>query len=148
MKIHPTAIVEDGAQLGADVEIGPYAHIGANVKIGDQTISVAVANGTGNATKLLERVKSGEKNYTFLEVMACPGGCVNGGGQPIHDGCELAGVRAEKLYGLDRVAKYRNSYENPQVKAAYENYLGEPLSERAEQLLHTDQHAWSMPGER
>ena len=120
----------------------------ATFDLGGTDVRVAVASGLANAKALCDAVVAGEVHYDFVEVMACPGGCVNGGGQPIHDGCELAGVRAEKLYGLDRVAKYRNSYENPQVKAAYENYLGEPLSERAEQLLHTDQHAWSMPGER
>ena len=120
----------------------------ATFDLGGTPVRVAVASGLANAKALCDAVIAGDAHYDFVEVMACPGGCVNGGGQPIHDGCELAGVRAEKLYGLDRVATYRNSYENPQVKAAYESYLGVPLSERAEELLHTDHHAWSMPGER
>ena len=110
-------------------------------------VRVAVASGLANADALCRAVVSGEVAYDFVEVMACPGGCVGGGGQPIHDGEELAGSRGEVLYGLDRVAKYRNSYENPAIVHCYNEYLGEPLSERAEQLLHTDQHAWKMPSE-
>ena len=110
-------------------------------------VRVAVASGLANADALCRAVVSGEVAYDFVEVMACPGGCVGGGGQPIHDGEELAGSRGEVLYGLDRVAKYRNSYENPAIAHCYNEYLGEPLSERAEQLLHTDQHAWKMPSE-
>ena len=80
----------------------------------------------------------------FVEIMACPGGCAGGGGQPIHDGEELAGARGDVLWGLDRRAKLRNSYENPSIAAIYADYLGEPLSERAKELLHTDHFAWSM----
>ena len=79
--------------------------------------------------------------------MACPGGCAGGGGQPIHDGQELAEARGEVLWSLDRGAKLRASYENPSVKACYEEFLGKPLGELAEELLHTDQHAWQVPGE-
>lgn len=110
-------------------------------------LCVAVASGLANADALCKAVVAGEVSYDFVEVMACPGGCVGGGGQPIHDGEELAGVRGKALYGLDRVSKYRNSYENPDIMRCYEEYLGEPLSERAEELLHTDQHGWLMPSE-
>ncbi len=120
----------------------------ATFNLGGTDVRVAVVSGLANAKALCDAVIAGDVHYDFVEVMACPGGCVNGGGQPIHDGCELAGVRGQKLYGLDKVAKYRNSYENPQIKAVYAEYLGEPLSERAEELLHTDQHAWTMPAER
>lgn len=110
-------------------------------------VRVAVASGLQNAKELCDAILSGEVSYDFVEVMACPGGCVGGGGQPIHDGEELAGARGKVLYGLDRVAKYRNSYENPDIVRCYEEYFGEPMSERAERLLHTDQHGWMMPAE-
>ena len=79
--------------------------------------------------------------------MACPGGCVGGGGQPIHDGCELAAERGQVLWGLDAAADIRFSHENPDVQACYREFLGEPLSPLAEELLHTDHHAWTMPNE-
>ena len=111
-------------------------------------VRVAVASGLGNADALCRAIVNGEVSYDFVEVMACPGGCVGGGGQPIHDGEELAGVRGQVLYGLDRVEKYRNSHDNPAIKQIYEEYFGEPNSEKAERLLHTDQHGWWMPGEQ
>ncbi len=107
-------------------------------------VRVAVVSGLANAGKLLDALAAGEVEYDFVEVMACPGGCAGGGGQPIHDGEELAGARGDVLWGLDRRAKLRNSYENPSIAAIYADYLGEPLSERAEELLHTDHFAWSM----
>lgn len=110
-------------------------------------VRVAVASGLGNARDLCDAILAGEVSYDFVEIMACPGGCVGGGGQPISDGEELAGVRGQVLYGLDKVAKYRNSHENPQISAIYEEYFGSPLSEKSERLLHTDQHGWTMPYE-
>ncbi len=107
-------------------------------------VRVAVVSGLANAGYLLDAIAAGEVEYDFVEVMACPGGCAGGGGQPIHDGEELAGVRGDVLWGLDHNAELRNSYENPSITAIYEDYLGEPLSERAEELLHTDHHAWSI----
>ena len=108
---------------------------------------VAVASGLENARRLCDAIVAGEASYDFVEVMACPGGCVGGGGQPIHEGEELAGARGQVLYGLDRHETYRNSYENPSIVQCYEEYFGEPLSERAEELLHMDQHGWLMPAE-
>ncbi len=110
-------------------------------------LHVAVVSGLGNAGKLLDALSNGEVHYDFVEVMACPGGCAGGGGQPIHDGEELAGERGDVLWGLDNKAELRNSYENPAVQDCYKNYLGAPLSERAEELLHTDHNAWKMPSE-
>ena len=107
-------------------------------------VRVAVVSGLANAGYLLDAIAAGEVEYDFVEVMACPGGCAGGGGQPIHDGEELAGVRGDVLWGLDHKAELRNSYENPSIEAIYRDYLGEPLSERAEELLHTDHSAWSM----
>ena len=111
-------------------------------------LHVAVASGLGNANRLLNALAAGEVSYDFVEIMACPGGCAGGGGQPIHDGQELAGERGEVLWGLDRGSALRFSHENPSIQDCYANYLGAPLSERAEKLLHTDHHAWLMPRER
>lgn len=107
-------------------------------------VRVAVVHGLANTAFLLDAIAEGAVEYDFVEVMACPGGCAGGGGQPIHDGEELAGVRGDVLWGLDRRAKLRNSYENPAIQAIYKDFLGEPNSELAEELLHTDHHAWSM----
>lgn len=96
---------------------------------------------------MLTALKNGQTHYDFVEVMACPGGCVGGGGQPIHDQKEMAALRAPVLYKQDREDSLRFSHENPSIKAVYKDYLGEPLSERAEELLHTDQKGWLMPGE-
>lgn len=113
----------------------------ATVKINDLDIKVAVAHGTGNAAKLLERIRSGEANYHFVEVMGCPGGCINGGGQPIimdkEKTDEVKQLRSEGLYNIDESRKLRKSHENPEVKALYEEYLEQPNSHKAHKLLHT-----------
>ena len=114
----------------------------ATVNIGGTDVNVAVANGTGNATKLLEMAKSGEKNYTFLEVMACPGGCVNGGGQPIVSAQTKMDVdvrveRAKALYGEDVSKALRKSHENEEIKQIYKDFLDKPGSHLAHELLHT-----------
>ncbi len=111
-------------------------------------VRVAVAHGLGNANKLLSALAAGEAEYDFVEIMACPGGCVGGGGQPIYDGASLAQSRAEVLYSQDKKNTVRFSHENPSIKAIYADYLGKPLSEKSEHLLHTDHHAWKMPAER
>ena len=105
---------------------------------------IAVASGLANARALIEAVRSGEVSYDFVEIMACPGGCVGGGGQPFKDGLELAGERGEQLYDLDKHNKIRFSHENSAVKLTYEEYLGEPLSEKAHHLLHTELEEWSL----
>ena len=115
--------------------------------LGGREVRVAVASGLANAEKLLAAIDAGEVEYDFVEVMACPGGCVGGGGQPIHDGCELAAERGQVLWGLDAAADIRFSHENPDVQACYSEFLGAPLSPLAEELLHTDHHAWTMPNE-
>ena len=107
-------------------------------------LKVAVASGLGNARKLVEAVRKGEVAYDFVEIMACPGGCVGGGGQPFRDGEELAGERAKKLYGLDKHSDIRFSHENPAVKLTYSEYLDKPLSHRAHELLHTDLKSWTL----
>lgn len=119
----------------------------ATFAMGDSQVRVAVVSGLANAGKLCDAIISGKVHYDFVEVMACPGGCVGGGGQPIHEGQELAGARGQKLYGLDKKSQWRNSYENPSIVAVYRDFLGKPNSLLAEHLLHTDQHGWTMPSE-
>ena len=111
------------------------------VKVGDLTVKVGVASGAKAAKELLERVKNGEE-FTFIEVMGCPGGCVNGGGQPIQptsvrQTIDLKAERAKALYSNDAKKAIRKSHENPFVKAVYEEYLGAPNSHKAHELLHT-----------
>ncbi|KPU46345.1 NADP-reducing hydrogenase subunit HndC [Oxobacter pfennigii] len=113
----------------------------ASVNINGMDVKVAVAHGTGNAAKLLDRIRSGESNYHFIEVMACPGGCINGGGQPIimdkNKTDEVKMKRAQGLYQIDKDSKFRKSHENPEVKRVYEEYFIEPNSHKAHHLLHT-----------
>ena len=117
----------------------------ATFNIAGNVIRVAVASGLGNTRRLIEALRAGKVQYDFVEIMACPGGCAGGGGQPIHANEELAGIRGEMLYGLDSVNQLRFSHENPSVQTLYRDYLGAPLSERAHHLLHTDHNAWEMP---
>ncbi|MBQ6371276.1 MAG: (2Fe-2S)-binding protein [Firmicutes bacterium] len=107
-------------------------------------LRVAITNGLGNARKLLNAIKAGEVQYDFVEVMACPGGCAGGGGQPIHDGTEMAQLRGNELYNIDNTLNVRFSHENPTVLMSYQEYFGEPNSERAHHLLHTDVHQWNL----
>lgn len=110
----------------------------ADFTLGDQTLHTCTVSGLANAEKLMEDIKAGKVSYDFVEVMACPGGCVGGGGQPIHDGCEFAGQRGDTLYRLDRERKLRFSHENPEVQKAYEEFLEKPLSRTAHKLLHSE----------
>ena len=116
----------------------------AVVEVGDKHVRIAVASGLGEARKLIEAIKSGKAQYDFVEIMACPGGCTGGGGQPINDGCELALARGEKLYDLDRSRSIRFSHENQSVKTLYDEYFGKPLSEKSHHLLHTNQESWKL----
>ncbi len=114
----------------------------ASYKLGDITLNVAVASGTANAKKVLDAVKAGELDVQFIEIMACPGGCVNGGGQPIQPAVvrattDLRAVRAAVLYNDDAKADLRKSHENSAVKKLYDEYFGEPNSHKAHEILHT-----------
>lgn len=110
----------------------------AEFKIDALVLRTAAVSGLGNTRALLERIDRGEVHYDFVEVMACPGGCVGGGGQPIHDGKELAFERGRQLYYLDAGARLRYSHENPDVKAMYEEFFEKPNSHKAHLLLHTE----------
>ncbi len=114
----------------------------AEYDINGLKVKVAVASGLVNARKVLDMVKSGEKDYTFIEIMGCPGGCVNGGGQPIQPASvrnfvDLKGLRAAALYKDDENLPIRKSHENPVVKALYDEYFEKPGSHRAHEILHT-----------
>ena len=109
----------------------------AEFQIDDITVRTAVVSGLGNTRALMKKIERGEVHYDFVEVMACPGGCVGGGGQPIHDGEERAFERGKRLYQLDADAKIRYSHDNPDIKRLYEEYFGEPNEHKAHMLLHT-----------
>ena len=105
-------------------------------------VKVAVAHSTGAAAKLLDAIKAGEKSYTFIEIMGCPGGCVNGGGQPIvspivREDVDVKGLRAKALYTEDAGKAVRKSHELPAVQKLYDEYFGKPNSHKAHELLHT-----------
>ncbi len=114
------------------------------VELAGSTLNIAVASGLGNARKVVESVKNGTKHYDFVEIMACPGGCAGGGGQPIHEGEEYAQERGKHLYKLDAEKNIRFSHENPEIKKIYTYYLGSPLSKISHHLLHTDQSEWDL----
>ena len=116
----------------------------ATFEIKGLKVRVAVASGLGNTRKLMEAIKSGKVHYDFVEIMACPGGCVGGGGQPMKDGYEHAAKRGEILYGLDQFADLRFSHENQAVQMTYDEYLEKPNSHLAHELLHTDLESWDL----
>lgn len=112
----------------------------AQLQIGDLTIGVAAVSGLGNARKLLDQIKKGRKDLHFIEVMTCPGGCIAGGGQPFTTNLEALKARMKALYEIDRDARIRTSHGNPYIKRIYQEFLGQPLSEKSHALLHTHYH--------
>ena len=110
----------------------------AEFSIDEVKVRTAVVSGLGNTRALIDKMERGEVHYDFVEVMACPGGCVGGGGQPIHDGKELAFDRGQKLYDLDEDSPVRFSHENQDILAMYEEYYEKPMSHKAHMLLHTE----------
>lgn len=117
----------------------------AEFKLGGTVLKTAVASGLGNTRKLINALQKGDVSYDFVEIMACPGGYAGGGGQPIHDGKELAEQRSSKLYAMDQKNAVRFSHENEEVRELYHNYFGKPGSHLAHKLLHTDHNGWDMP---
>jgi NADP-reducing hydrogenase subunit HndD len=114
----------------------------ATIEIAGKKVRIAVASGMANARKLLESVRSGEKQYEFIEIMGCPGGCVNGGGQPIvdaktHMNIDVAKTRAAAIYDEDKAMTFRKSHKNPIINKIYEEFLGEPCGPLSHKLLHT-----------
>ncbi len=109
----------------------------AKVKIGELEVGVAVVNGLANARALLEQIRQGRTDLHFIEVMTCPGGCINGGGQPISADPEAVRARMQALYNIDRDDRVRTSHANEAVQRLYKEFLGEPLGEKSHHLLHT-----------
>ncbi len=123
----------------------------ATYNVAGMDVKVAVASGLGNARQLLEKVKAGEADYHFIEIMGCPGGCVNGGGQPqvsgtVRNTVDVQGIRAKVLYDNDAAKTIRKSHENPSIKKVYEEYFGEPGSHKAHEVLHTSYVKRSVNG--
>lgn len=109
----------------------------STININGMDVNVAVVNGIGNVDPILDEIENGTSKYQFIEVMACPGGCINGGGQPIHQKPEKIKKRVAALYEIDNKMKHRRSHENDSVKKIYDAYLDEPNSHKAHELLHT-----------
>ncbi|MEA3422944.1 MAG: NADH-dependent [FeFe] hydrogenase, group A6 [Bacillota bacterium] len=110
----------------------------ATVKIGEMDLNIGIAHGLGNARKLLEDIRDGKSQYHAIEIMACPGGCIGGGGQPYHKGdMEVIKKRQEAIYKEDRSKVRRKSHENTELIKLYEDFLGEPYGHKAHELLHT-----------
>jgi NADP-reducing hydrogenase subunit HndD len=110
----------------------------ATVDFNGLPINIGIAHGLANARQLLEEVRSGRANYHAIEVMACPGGCIGGGGQPLHHGdSSIIKARFEAIYREDAGKPIRKSHENPYIIKLYEDFLGKPMSEKAHHLLHT-----------
>ena len=110
----------------------------ASIHINGMDVNVAVASSLGNARKILEDVQNGKSKYHVIEIMACPGGCIAGGGQPYHNGnYDIVKERAAALYKIDAGKEIRKSHENPDIKKIYEEFLGEPYGEKSHELLHT-----------
>ena len=137
-----------GKNPAADAFSAVRANSGAReaaVEINGIPVRAAIASGLGNAKEIIEKIKSGKAQYDFVEIMACPGGCSGGGGQPIEDGAVLAPDRNAVLYDLDKKSGCRFSHENPAVAKAYEEFFEKPLSHKSHELLHSDHNAWKMP---
>lgn len=118
----------------------------ATYNVAGNTVRVAVASGLGNAKTIIEGIKDGSRKYDFVEIMSCPGGCVNGGGQPglpdsVRNGVELKATRAKALYDSDTANKYRRSSDTPLMKMLYAEYFGAPNSHKAHEILHTSYKA-------
>ncbi|MDF3000194.1 MAG: ferredoxin [Bacillota bacterium] len=116
----------------------------STVLIDGMELKVAVAHSLGNAKILLKQIEKGESPYAFIEIMACPGGCIGGGGQPIKSTRDVKEKRIEAIYKIDEDLPLRKSHKNPDVFKLYENYLGEPLGHKSHQLLHTHYHSRGM----
>jgi len=139
---YETITGEELAKLDFEEVRGKKGIKKSTVKIGETEVKVAVAHGLANAQSILEEIKSGKADYQFVEIMACPGGCIMGGGQPIvsskiRNDIDVRAKRAEALYTIDEKSTLRKSHENPAIKKLYEEYLEKPGSYRAHKLLHT-----------
>ncbi|WP_019554879.1 NADH-dependent [FeFe] hydrogenase, group A6 [Propionispira raffinosivorans] len=112
----------------------------AIIDLGNTKIKVAIAHTIASAKIIMEKIKAGTCDYTFIEIMACPGGCIGGGGQPIKSTTDVKHLRMDALYDIDKKNPLRKSHENPDIIHIYKDFLGEPLSEKSHTLLHTEYH--------
>ena len=119
----------------------------ATVELPGRTVRICVAHTLKNARKIMEQIRRGESPYDFIEIMACPGGCIGGGGQPIGTTNAIRRKRIEALYKIDRDLPIRKSHENPDIIKLYQDFLGEPLSHKSHELLHTTYHKVPLPYE-
>jgi NADH-quinone oxidoreductase subunit G/NADP-reducing hydrogenase subunit HndD len=131
---------EELADLNVESVRGFSGHKEAKLNILGMTVGVAVVNGIGNVNRLLKEIRAGRNDLHFIEVMTCPGGCINGGGQPIGINREAAKERMKSLYSIDSQATVRVSHRNAAVQRLYAEYLGKPLGEKSHELLHTHYH--------
>lgn len=115
------------------------------VQLGDRELKVALAHGLKNAEQLVQQIADGSSPYAFIEIMACPGGCIGGGGQPVNTTMDVKRLRMDALYDIDRSSAIRKSHENPDVQKLYADYLEKPLSPKAHELLHTHYRAVAKP---
>ena len=109
----------------------------AEVDLNGTTVKAAVANGLANARQLMDLISRGEADYHFIEIMACPGGCIGGGGQPVPTSLDIRQKRVDAIYAEDRAYEIRKSHENPAIQELYKEFLGEPNGHKAHELLHT-----------
>ena len=112
----------------------------AEIEIAGQKVKIAVVHTLKSAMEMMERIKNGTADYQFIEVMACPGGCIGGGGQPVPVNAEIRKLRREGLFNCDKANELRKSHENPEIIELYDTWLGKPLGEKAHNLLHTHYH--------
>jgi len=120
---------------------GPEGIKRARVRVGELELGVAVVSGLGNARRLLDEIREGRRDIHFVEVMTCPGGCINGGGQPIGTSPGALTARMRALYRIDKGESVRTAHANPAVRSLYADFLGEPLSGLSHELLHTHYEA-------
>ena len=118
----------------------------AVIPVGELKVKVAVAHTLANARIILDKIRAGEADYHFIEVMACPGGCIGGGGQPLPVCGETRQARVDAIYECDSCMTLRKSHENPAIKALYDEWLGKPLGEKSHKYLHTHYHAQHRGG--
>jgi len=109
----------------------------ASVNVAGTEVKVAVVSGLGNARKLLDQIVAGRNDLHFIEIMTCPGGCISGGGQPVHTDPEVLKARMQALYNIDKDATMRTSHSNPSIQRIYKEFLGEPGGHLSHELLHT-----------
>lgn len=135
--VYATVTGEEAGDLDFAAVRGHEGIKEASLDIGGTPVKVAVTSGLKNAKVLLDKIRAGECDYQFIEVMCCPGGCVGGGGQPFRTTAAIKSKRMEGLYKIDKKSAYRQSHKNPEIQTLYREYLGKPNSEKAHHLLHT-----------